>query len=127
MASKMERMKAIEDKVDAVLLRIEALGILLAEILDAKDKAEQQVKTKAEPQKVAEPIDERTLRLKKLGANISMARKAKGMTQQDVAFAVGYKNGKNMSAVELGQTEIGIDRLAKIAEVLGVKLHDLMK
>lgn len=57
--------------------------------------------------------------------NIKRIRKEKGLLQTDMADAlhIALKTYQN---IEGGITRIDLDRLAQIADVLGVGLHDLL-
>lgn len=57
---------------------------------------------------------------KNIGLRIKLARKAAGMTQDDLAFAAGYKNKSSITKIEAGATDLPTDKINKLAEVLGV-------
>lgn len=56
------------------------------------------------------------------GQNLRTLRKHCGMTQDDVAFALGYESGSSMiSQIERGKTDMGPQKLRKAAELFGVE------
>lgn len=57
---------------------------------------------------------------KNIGMRIKLARKAIGMTQDDLAFAAGYKNKSSITKIEAGATDLPTDKINKLAEILGV-------
>lgn len=57
---------------------------------------------------------------KNIGVRIKLARKAAGMTQDDLAYAAGYKNKSSITKIEAGATDLPTDKLNKLAEILGV-------
>jgi transcriptional regulator with XRE-family HTH domain len=62
-----------------------------------------------------------------LGRYIRDLRLAKAMTQDEVTEAVGWKNKQVLSGIEIGRTSVPTDRLASLAEVLGVELAEFAK
>lgn len=52
---------------------------------------------------------------------ITDARKAAGMTQQELADAIGVKQS-DIARVESGRHTVRIDRLEQIAHVLGIQI-----
>jgi transcriptional regulator with XRE-family HTH domain len=62
---------------------------------------------------------------KALGAHVSMLRKAQGMTQAELARAIGVSQ-QAVFAYELGERRISVLILAKIAKVFGVPVEELM-
>lgn len=61
------------------------------------------------------------LNLKRLKAE----RVAKGLSQEDMAKKLGWKNRATYAKRETGLVGLGADELAKIAEVLGYSANDL--
>ncbi len=59
-----------------------------------------------------------------LGERIRELRKAKGLTQEQLAELVGVEP-RHISRVEGGYNSPSIERLARIAEVLGVPIQEL--
>ena len=57
----------------------------------------------------------------RIGARIAELRKAKGMTQKDLAEATGLIQ-PNIARIENGRYSTSLDTLAKIAEALGARL-----
>ena len=53
-----------------------------------------------------------------IGSRIAQLRKARGMTQEELAAATGIRQ-EHLSRIEAGRYSVGIDTLAKIAEGLG--------
>ena len=66
-------------------------------------------------------------RRKKLGQRLAFHRRAKGLSQREVAEAVGQLYYTFVSHVENGRTRIPPTDLEIWAEVLGVDLHALAK
>lgn len=62
-------------------------------------------------------IDER----KRIGRQLADIRRAKGMTQQEVADKAGLLR-PHIARIEAGSFSVGIDTLAAIAEALGQKI-----
>lgn len=62
-----------------------------------------------------------------VGARIRHFRQMKRMNQQELADKVGYTSKGMVSQVEAGKVNIAMDKLAKIANALGVTIYDLMK
>ena len=60
-----------------------------------------------------------------IGKRIKSARKAKGLTQKQLAEAVGVVTG-TIQQYELGKRQPRIEQIEKIAEILGVSLSDLI-
>ena len=61
--------------------------------------------------------------LKVLSRRVKMERLAKGVSQTDMANAIGTSQ-TNMSNMEAGRTAITIQNLFKIQKVLGCKMKD---
>lgn len=66
-----------------------------------------------------------TLVVVKIGRSIEHFRKAAGLTQSDLAAAVGMDQG-NLSRLINGRQDVPLERLHKIAEALGIRLSDLI-
>ena len=64
-------------------------------------------------------------RLKKLGENIKKYRELKEMKQIDLAVSLGF-SGEYICRVERGQKYMSLRKLFKLADVLGIKISDLM-
>ena len=62
-------------------------------------------------------IDER----KRIGRQLADIRRAKGMTQQEVADKAGLLR-PHIARIEAGSFSVGIDTLAAIAEALGQQI-----
>lgn len=59
--------------------------------------------------------------------NIKEYRQLRGMTQQELAEAIGYTGGKGMiSKIENGKVDLSQSKIKQIAEVLNVPAGDLM-
>jgi transcriptional regulator with XRE-family HTH domain len=69
---------------------------------------------------VMSELDER------IGQQITAARKAAGLTQEQLAEAAGIA-AENLSRAERGKTVLRTRNLIAIAEVLGVSLDDLVR
>ena len=60
-----------------------------------------------------------------LGAHISVLRKEQGMTQAELARALGVSQ-QTVFAYELGDRRVSVLILAKLAKVFGVPVEELM-
>lgn len=58
-------------------------------------------------------------------AKIRALRKQKGLTQEDMAQALGYMSAIGYHYLETGKRRITAERLADIATILGVNVDDL--
>ena len=58
--------------------------------------------------------------LSKMGARIRQRREELGITQEDLAFSVGYKSRASINKIELGKTDIGQTMIIDIAETLHI-------
>lgn len=57
---------------------------------------------------------------------IRRLRRSKDLTQSEFALAVGYRSLCSVSRLERGLGSLSIDRLERIAQVLGVPVADLI-
>lgn len=64
---------------------------------------------------------------KKYGENLRRIRQSKGMSQEELAKALGYTNRSSINKIEIGRSNIPTDKIAKMAEVLGVSPLDLFE
>lgn len=62
----------------------------------------------------------------KLYENIKKCRNEKGLSQEQLAELMGYSEKSMISKIEKGQVELGIGKIMKFAEVLGVPADVLM-
>lgn len=60
------------------------------------------------------------------GKRIKELREQAGMTQEDLAQAIGVTHS-NVSQIESGDRGLNVKKADKIAAALGVTLNDLMK
>ena len=58
----------------------------------------------------------------RIGARIAELRKAKGLTQMQLAEKTGFSQS-NIGRIETGRYSVGLDVLAKIAEALGATVE----
>lgn len=58
----------------------------------------------------------------RIGKRIAELRKAKGLTQAQLAEKTGFSQS-NIGRIETGRYSVGLDVLAKIAEALGAKVE----
>ncbi|HWR34182.1 MAG TPA: helix-turn-helix transcriptional regulator, partial [Chitinophagaceae bacterium] len=65
--------------------------------------------------------------LKKIGENIRNYRKAKGLTQMELAFACNDIDYSQINRIELGKVNFSVSYLIIISESLGVSAEDLIK
>lgn len=63
--------------------------------------------------------------LEQLGKNIANRRHAKKLSQDDLAAEAEISN-RTLQKLELGQTDPRFSTLEKLADVLGVKIKDLL-
>ena len=59
------------------------------------------------------------------GEKIKEIRKKKGLTQQEFALALGYKNKSMIAHIENGDSEMSNDKIALLIEVFGVDANEL--
>jgi len=77
-------------------------------------------------EQLAEKIDIKTI-LREIGHRIGMYRKAKRLTQQDLADKMTEKHYRTtITAYEAGRIMIPIERLYEIADILGVTVYELL-
>lgn len=62
---------------------------------------------------------------KALGAHVTMLRKSRGMTQAELARAIGVSQ-QAVFAYELGDRRISVLVLAKLAKIFSVSVEDLV-
>ena len=55
-----------------------------------------------------------------LGENIKALRESKGISQEELALKIGYKNRATICKIEAGQRNVELNTIDKIATVLGV-------
>lgn len=75
-------------------------------------------------------MKEQDKRLQDLGVQISIYRKQKKMTQAQLAVEIGISRSRtHMSNIEALNmpTQISVDTLFKIADVLGIKVSNLFE
>lgn len=60
------------------------------------------------------------------GSNVKKYRKAKGMTQQELADALGYTSKSMISTVESDKKSPACSQLKNFAKALGVSMLDLL-
>lgn len=64
--------------------------------------------------------------LAKLGAKIKHYRKMRGLTQGDLAAAVGYRDHSMIAQIEKGNSDISRERFIKIADALNIGVDVLL-
>lgn len=62
---------------------------------------------------------------KQYGSNLKRLRLARGMSQDELAKALGYTNRSSINKIEVGRSNIPADKIARTAEVLGVSPLEL--
>ena len=62
---------------------------------------------------------------RKYGENLRKIRISKGMSQEELAKALGYTNRSSINKIEIGRSNIPTDKIARTAEVLGVSPLEL--
>lgn len=55
-----------------------------------------------------------------IGEKVKQAREAKGMTQEELAHALGYKSRSSVNKIETGDRDVPRNQIKKIAQILGV-------
>ena len=55
-----------------------------------------------------------------IGEKIKQAREAKGMTQEELAHALGYRSRTSVNKIETGERDVPRRQIKKIAQILGV-------
>ena len=63
---------------------------------------------------------------KDIGLRIKEVRKAKGLSQKELAERMGYKDPSTLAKVETGVNGISVETLLRYAEVLGVSVGELL-
>ncbi len=63
---------------------------------------------------------------REIGERIRLARNAKGLTQENMAFELGFTASTSYSNIECGKTGITVKRLFQIAELLDADVIDLL-
>lgn len=58
--------------------------------------------------------------MKEIAERIKKIRLERGMTQQDLADALGLKSRSSINKIEMDSYEIGLDKVKKIAKALDV-------
>lgn len=64
---------------------------------------------------------------KQYGSNLKKLRLARGMSQDELAKALGYTNRSSINKIEVGRSNIPADKIARTAEVLGVSPLELFR
>lgn len=59
------------------------------------------------------------------GRKLKEIRMAKGMSQEELAKALGYTNRSSINKIEIGRSSMPIEKVQKAAEVLGVSPLEL--
>ena len=59
------------------------------------------------------------------GDNIRKYRERKGLRQEDLAIALGYKTKGAVNKIERNVTKLPQDKIKKCADILGVEVADL--
>lgn len=64
--------------------------------------------------------------IKKFGANLKKVRKAKGISQEDLANELGFSQS-HIVKIELGQVNTSISHVAAIAKILKIPPSELFQ
>lgn len=64
---------------------------------------------------------------KKYGQNLRRLREARGMSQEELAKALGYTNRSSINKIEIGRSSIPTEKIQRTAQVLGVSPLELFK
>lgn len=60
------------------------------------------------------------MNVKEIGLRVKRLRKERGMTCEELAHAVGFKNKASISMIELGKVEISLSKAGLFSAALGV-------
>lgn len=63
---------------------------------------------------------------KAFGDRIKALRKSRGLTQQELATALGYADKSMIAHIESGDNEMALDKIALLATTLGVDANDIL-
>jgi len=63
---------------------------------------------------------------KAFGERIKTLRKSRGLTQQELATALGYVDKSMIAHIENGDNEVALDKIALLAMTLGVDANDIL-
>lgn len=63
---------------------------------------------------------------KAFGARIKALRSSRGLTQQELATALGYADKSMIAHIESGDNEMALDKIAVLARVLNVDANDIL-
>ena len=66
------------------------------------------------------------MNLIKIGLKIAYYRKLQGMTQEELAHALGYKSRTSINKIETGERDVPRRQIRKIAKILGVPAISLL-
>ena len=63
---------------------------------------------------------------KAFGDRVKALRKSRGLTQQELATALGYADKSMIAHIESGDNEMTLDKVAFLARALGVDVNDIL-
>ena len=63
---------------------------------------------------------------KAFGARVKALRSSRGLTQQELATALGYADKSMIAHIENGDNEMALDKIALLATTLGVDANDVL-
>ena len=63
---------------------------------------------------------------KAFGDKIKALRKSRGLTQQELATALGYADKSMIAHIESGDNEMALDKISLLATTLGVDANDIL-
>lgn len=61
------------------------------------------------------------------GRNLKRLRQERGMSQDELAKALGFKNRSSINKIEIGRSNIPTDLITRTAEILGVSPLELFQ
>jgi len=64
---------------------------------------------------------------KKYGQNLRRLREARGMSQEELAKALGYTNRSSINKIEIGRSSIPTEKIQLTAQILGVSPLELFE
>lgn len=63
----------------------------------------------------------------RLGKNLRQLRVARGLSQKQLAAALGYSNANTLSNIENGRAGLYLHQVIQLCEVLGCQIEDIIQ
>lgn len=70
--------------------------------------------------------DEKIKYLKNIGDRVKQIREKEGMSQEELALKIGYKDRSAINKIEVGRTDPPQSRLKAISDALGVHIMEIL-